>query len=414
MPDPCADRGQLALPFGIEDDTSETTESCCDAMSRDRQGAEQTPCIRPLPDGRGSKFGCTIIDVGHSRPLKLAIEIPKLELGAVCSYEHWAEINARVVELINSHRSTLIFVNTRRLAERVAHQLTELLGEDAVSCHHGSLSFDMRLKAERRLKAGELKAIVATASLELGIDIGYIDLVIQIGSPGSIATFLQRIGRAGHAITATPKGRLFALTRDELLEAMAVMRAVRSGRLDVVAIPEAPLDVLAQQIVAEVAAAEEWSSDELFETFRRAYPYRNLTREAFDAVVQIMAEGITDTSGRGRVYLHHDRVKRRLKPRPSARIAATCNAGAIPDIGSFRVVTDPEGVVVGSVDEDFAVESQRGDIFLLGTTSWRFQGIRGLDVTVTDASGAPPTIPFWRGEAPGRTWELSEEVSRLR
>ena len=423
---PELERGQLPLPFRVADEKGEIVPAP-PSLSRWKRASALRPDAgdfnvvqKPtshrdkLGEGVASHPNCTIIDVGHSRHLDLAIEVPQLELSAVCSHEHWAEVNTRVVELINSHRSTLIFVNTRRLAERVAHQLTELLGEDAISCHHGSLSFDMRLKAERRLKAGELKAIVATASLELGIDIGYIDLVIQLGSPGSIATFLQRIGRAGHAVAATPKGRLFALTRDELMEDMALMRAIRAGRLDVVQIPEAPLDILAQQIVAEVSAEEEWSSDELFETFRRAYPYRNLTREAFDSVVQIMAEGITDTSGRGRVYLHHDRVKKRLKARPSARIAATMNAGAIPDIGSFRVITDPDGVTVGSVDEDFAVESQRGDIFLLGTTSWRFQGIRGLDVVVTDAGGAPPTIPFWRGEAPGRTWELSEEVSRLR
>ena len=371
--------------------------------------------LRLSADGHRLSAGpATIIDVGHSRHLDLAIEVPEMELGAVCSHEHWGQINARVVELINSHRSTLIFVNTRRMAERVAHQLTELLGEDKVSSHHGSLSAELRLRTERRLKDGELKCVVATASLELGIDIGYIDLVIQLGSPGAIATFLQRIGRAGHAVKATPKGRLFAMTRDELIEAMALMRAVRAGRLDVIQIPVAPLDVLAQQIVAEVAASEDCSSDELFETFRRAYPYRELTREQFDSVVQIMAEGITDTSGRGKVYLHHDRVRRRIKARPAARIAATMNAGAIPDIGSYRVVADPDGVVVGTIDEDFAVESQRGDIFLLGSTSWRFQGIRKLDVVVTDAGGAPPTVPFWRGEAPGRSWELSEEVSRLR
>ncbi len=371
--------------------------------------------IRLSSDGdRQSAGPATIIDVGHSRHLDLGIEVPELELGAVCSHEHWGQINARVVELVNSHRSTLIFVNTRRMAERAAHQLTELLGEDQVSSHHGSLSMELRLRTERRLKDGELKCVVATSSLELGIDIGYVDLVIQLGSPGAIATLLQRIGRAGHAIHATPKGRLFALTRDELLESMALMRAIRAGRLDVIPIPVAPLDVLAQQIVAEVAANDECSSDELFETFRRAYPYRDLTREQFDSVVQIMAEGITDTSGRGKVYLHHDRVKRRIRARPAARIAATCNAGAIPDIGSYRVVADPDGVVVGTIDEDFAVESQRGDIFLLGSTSWRFQGIRGLDVVVTDAGGAPPSVPFWRGEAPGRTWELSEEVSRLR
>ena len=371
--------------------------------------------VHPLGT-RNSELGthCTIIDVGHARHLDLGIEVPQLELGAVCSHEHWGEINARVVELVNSHRSTLIFVNTRRMAERVAHQLTELLGEDKISSHHGSLSMELRLRTERRLKDGELKCVVATASLELGIDIGYVDLVIQLGSPGAIATLLQRIGRAGHAIHAIPKGRLFALTRDELVESMALMRAIRAGRLDVIQIPVAPLDVLAQQIVAEVAANDECSSDELFETFRRAYPYREMTREQFDSVVQIMAEGITDTSGRGKVYLHHDRVQRRLKARPAARIAATMNAGAIPDIGSYRVVADPDGVVVGTIDEDFAVESQRGDIFLLGSTSWRFQGIRGLDVVVTDAGGAPPSVPFWRGEAPGRTWELSEEVSRLR
>ncbi len=357
---------------------------------------------------------CTIIDVGHARHLDLGIEVPELELGAVCTHEHWGQINARVVELVNSHRSTLIFVNTRRMAERAAHQLTELLGEDKVSSHHGSLSMELRLRTERRLKDGELKCVVATSSLELGIDIGYVDLVIQLGSPGAIATLLQRIGRAGHAIHAIPKGRLFALTRDELLESMALMRAIRAGRLDVIPIPIAPLDVLAQQIVAEVAANDECSSDELFETFRRAYSYREMTREKFDSVVQIMAEGITDTSGRGKVYLHHDRVKRRIKARPAARIAATSNAGAIPDIGSYRVVADPDGVVVGTIDEDFAVESSRGDIFLLGSTSWRFQGIRGLDVVVTDAGGAPPSVPFWRGEAPGRSWELSEEVSRLR
>ena len=383
-------------------------------LAKSSQAQRALPFERDENRSRPSAGQATIIDVGHSRQLDLAIEVPELELSAVCSHEHWGQINARVVELVNSHRSTLIFVNTRRMAERVAHQLTELLGEDKVSSHHGSLSMELRLRTERRLKDGDIKCVVATASLELGIDIGYIDLVIQLGSPGAIATFLQRIGRAGHAIHAIPKGRLFALTRDELVEGMALMRAVRAGRLDVIPIPVAPLDVLAQQIVAEVAAEEECSSDELFERFRRAYPYRDMTREQFDSVVQIMAEGITDTSGRGKVYLHHDRVNRRIKARPAARIAATMNAGAIPDIGSYRVVADPDGVVVGTIDEDFAVESQRGDIFLLGTTSWRFQGIRGLDVVVTDAGGAPPTVPFWRGEAPGRSWELSEEVSRLR
>ena len=356
---------------------------------------------------------CEIIDVGHSRQLDLAIEVPPSELGAVCMHEQWAEVNQRIVELINEHRSTLIFVNTRRLAERVTHNLSQLLGEEAVGSHHGSLSSDIRLKTERQLKSGELKAVVATASLELGLDIGYIDLVIQIGSPRSIATFLQRIGRSGHSLGLVPKGRLFALTRDETIECMALIRAVKAGRLDVTPIPEAPLDVLAQQIVAEVAARE-WLTDELFELFRQAYPYRNLTREAFDSVVEFLSEGITRSSGRSRVYLHHDRVGRRLRARLGARIPATTNGGAIPEVGSFRVVAAPEQTVVGTLDEDFAIESHAGSIFLLGNTSWRIQHVRGGDVTVTDAGGAPPTIPFWRGEAPGRTIELSEEVSRLR
>ncbi|MCA9077350.1 MAG: DEAD/DEAH box helicase [Planctomycetaceae bacterium] len=358
-------------------------------------------------------FQPTIVDVGHQRDLDLGIEVPPSDLSSVCSHEQWAEVNERLVELIEQHRSTLIFVNTRRLAERLTFQLTERLGEEAVGAHHGSLSADIRLTTERKLKSGQLKAVVATASLELGIDVGYIDLVIQMGSPRSIATFLQRIGRSGHALGLTPKGRLFALTRDELIECMSLIRAVKAGRLDVTPIPEAPLDILAQQIVAEVAA-EEWETDELFDLCRRAYSYRNVTREQFDEVVEFLSEGITQQAGRSRTYLHHDRVNGRLRARKGARITAVNNAGAIPEIDNVRVVMEPEMTVVGSVDEDFAVESSAGDIFLLGNTSWRIQQLRGNDLIVSDAHGAPPTIPFWRGEAPGRTVELSEEVSRLR
>ncbi len=357
--------------------------------------------------------GCRIVDVGHQRDLDLAIETPSSELSAVCSHEQWAEVNARLVELINAHHSTLIFVNTRRLAERVTHHLTALLGEDHVASHHGSLAADIRLTTEQRLKSGQLKAVVATASLELGIDIGHIDLVVQLGSPRAIATFLQRIGRSGHALGLVPKGRLFALTRDELLECMALIRAVKAGRLDVVEMPEAPIDVLAQQIVAEVSAAE-WSTDELFDLCRRAYPYRQLTRAAFDRTLHLLSEGVTDTAGRSRTFLHHDAVHRRVRARKSARLAALNNAGAIPEVDSIRVVLEPEHTVVGSVDEDFGIESSAGDIFLLGNTSWRIQGLRGNDLLVTDAQGAPPSIPFWRGEAPGRTVELSQEVSSLR
>ena len=367
----------------------------------------------PAPSSGSRPMLAQIINVGHQRQLDLAIETPPSELGAVCMHEQWAEVNARLVELVQSHRSTLIFVNTRRLAERLTHQLTELLGEDAVSSHHGSLSAPIRLKTEHRLKTGELKAVVATASLELGIDVGYIDLVIQIGSPRSIATFLQRIGRSGHSLGLIPKGRLFALTRDELMECLALMRAIKAGRLDVIKIPVAPLDVLAQQIVAEVSTRD-CTTDELFELFRRAYPYRELKREQFNEVVEFLSEGIERAGGRSRVYLHHDHVGKKLRARKGARIPATSNAGAIPETFQFRVVAEPDRTVVGTLDEDFAIESQAGDIFLLGNTSWRILNVRGGEVNVADAHGAPPTIPFWFGEAPGRTWELSEEVSRLR
>lgn len=354
-----------------------------------------------------------ILDIGHQRQLDLAIEIPPSELGAVCMHEQWAEVNERIVELVNSHRATLIFVNTRRLAERLTHQLSELLGEEAISSHHGSLAYKHRHDTEQRLKSGELKAVVATASLEMGIDVGYIDLVIQIGSPRNISTFLQRIGRSGHALGLIPKGRLVALTRDELFECMAVMRAIHHGRLDVVPIPVAPLDVVAQQIVAEVAT-QEWGTDELFAMVRRAAPYRDLSRYEFDRIIRVLSEGMVPGAERSRVFLHHDQVGKRLRARPGARMAAIANAGAIPEVFAIRVVTEDEQTVVGSVDEDFGTESQAGDIFLLGNTSWRIRYLRGGDLIVTDAGGAPPTIPFWRGEAPGRTYELSEEVSRLR
>ena len=356
---------------------------------------------------------CQIIDVGHSRVRDLGIELPRTELGVVCTHEQWDEVNDRLIQLIREHRTTLIFVNTRRLAERLTHQLTEKLGEGHVDSHHGSLSTAKRLETERKLKTGELKAVVATASLELGIDIGYVDLVVQIGSPRSIATFLQRIGRSGHSLGLVPKGRLVALSRDELMESLALFRAVRHGLLDSVAIPEAPLDVLAQQIVAEVST-QDWDVDELFALVRRADPYRQLSRGEFDRTIEYLSEGIARSTGRGRTYLHHDHVGRRLKARKGARLAAIANAGAIPDTGSYRVVAEPDETVVGTLDEDFAVESMRGDVFLLGNTSWQIVHVRGGEVRVVDAHGAPPTIPFWLGEAPGRSLELSQEVSRFR
>ena len=354
-----------------------------------------------------------IVDIGHRREMDLAVEVPRDELGPVASNEMWEEIYDRLADLIRAHRTTLVFVNTRRLAERVSHHLGQRLGPDAVLPHHGSLARRLRLNAEERLKKGELKAVVATASLELGIDIGSVDLVCQIGSPRSIAVGLQRVGRSGHWMGATPKGRLFATTRDELLECAALVGAIRQGELDRLHIPEAPLDILAQQIVA-AAATDDWGEDELFALVRRAYPYRRLERAEFEAVLEILSDGIATSRGRAGALLHRDRINGRLRGRRGARLAAITSGGAIPDNANYQVILEPEGTVVGTVDEDFAVESMAGDIFLLGTSSWRIRRIEPGRLRVEDAQGAPPNFPFWRGEAPGRTAELSRAFSRLR
>ncbi|MCA1958393.1 MAG: DEAD/DEAH box helicase, partial [Nitrospira sp.] len=359
---------------------------------------------------------CTIIDVGHRRELDLAVEVPKDELSAVATNAIWADVYDRLADLVRHHRSTLVFVNTRRLAERVAHAMEERLadlGPDVVAAHHGSLSRQIRLRAEEQLKAGKTRVVIATASLELGIDVGTVDLVCQIGSPRAIATCLQRIGRAGHWVTAIPKGRLFALTRDDLVECAAMVRAIQNGILDQIEIPDAPLDILAQQIIASVASRP-WSEEELFALCCRAYPYRNLARSEFDQIIRMLADGIATKRGRGQAYLFHDRINHRLKARRGARLAAITSGGAIPETATYQVIAEPDGTVVGSVDEDFAVESLAGDIMLLGNTSWRIKGIEAGKVRVEDAQGAPPTIPFWRGEAPSRTAELSAAVSKLR
>lgn len=355
---------------------------------------------------------CSIIDAGHRRQLDIGLALPERELGAICSHEHWFEIYALLRQLIDSHRSTLIFVNTRKLAERLAFHLAQELGEDAVTSHHGSLSREHRLAAEEKLKRGELKAVVATASLELGIDVGFIDLVIQVGSPRSIATFLQRVGRAGHAVRAMPKGRLVALTRDELMESLALLMAVRSGELDQIVIPEAPLDILAQQIIAATAGGEQ-NEDQLYASCLRAWPYRQLTRASFDAVCDMLGQGYAPGLNK-RALVHRDRLAGVMRPRPATRITVAASGGAIPEQGDYRVLTEDENKFIGTVNEDFAIESSRGDVFLLGTSSWEVVGLRGSDLIVRDAHGAPPSIPFWLGEAPGRTLELSLEVSRIR
>ena len=381
-----------------------------------------------------------VVNIGHKRQLDLAVEIPATLLGPVASNEMWEEIYDRIVQLSESHRSTLVFVNTRRLVERVAHHLAERIGEENVGAHHGSLSRKLRLAAERKLKDGEIKILVATASLELGIDIGTVDLVIQISSPRSIAVALQRVGRSGHWRGAVPKGRFFVTTRDDLLECAALVRAIRHGDLDRLIIPDSPIDVLAQQIVATCAASSHvgtgalappverrstetmpssdpgWSEDDLFSLLKRAYPYRELSRELFDSIIEMLSEGIAARRGRYGAYLHHDRVNRKLRARRGARLAAITSGGAIPETALFTVVAQPEGVVVGTLDEDFAIESSAGDIMLLGNTSWRIHRVEGKSgrVLVEDAHGAPPTVPFWNGEAPGRTQELSLHVAEIR
>ncbi len=362
--------------------------------------------VLPNPD-------CAIVDLGHQRDLELHLEVPPSDLEAVAAREQWADVYERLAGLIRAHRTTLVFVNTRRLSERVAHNLRERLGEDAVASHHGSLSRDRRLRVEQRLKQGELKALVCTASLELGIDIGSIDLVCQVGSPRSVATFLQRVGRSGHALGLKPQGRLFPTSRDELVECAALIRAVRAGRLDRVIQPVAPLDILAQQIVAE-CACEDWTEDGLYDLVRRAWPFRDLDRDDFDDIVEMLAEGVGEGAGRAPPLLHHDRINHVLRGRRGARMTSILNGGAIPEMADYRVIAEPDDAVVGTVGEDWAIESMAGDIFLLGTHSWRIKRVASAEVRVEDAHGAPPTIPFWVGEAPGRTRELSQEVGRLR
>ena len=389
-----------------------TSDPLCGAAKPQRIGLSAT--VKPIEQVAEFLSPNThIVNIGHRREMELAVEVPRDELGPIASNEMWAEIYDRVAELILAHRTTLVFVNTRRLSERVSHALTQRLGENMVLPHHGSLSRALRLNAEVRLKNGELRAVVATASLELGIDIGSVDLACQIGSPRSIAVALQRIGRSGHWVGAKPKGRFFATTRDELIECAALVRAIRAGLLDRLKIPKAPIDILAQQIVAETSARD-WQEDDLYALVRSTYSYRDLERKHFDAIIEMLSEGISTQRGRSGAYLHRDQVNGRVRGRRGARLTAITSGGAIPDTANYAVVVEPDGKVVGSLDEDFAVESMAGDVFLLGTNSWRIKRVEPGRVRVEDAHGAPPSVPFWNGEAPGRTIELSEGVGEVR
>ena len=370
--------------------------------------------VRPLEDvARFLSDRATTIDVGHRREMELRIEVPNDELGPVASKEMWGEIYDRVADRIRAHRTTLIFVGTRRMSERVAFALNERLGEGFVMPHHGSLARELRFDVEQRLRDGQLRAVVATASLELGIDIGSVDLVVQLGSPRAIAVALQRIGRSGHWVGALPKGIFYVTTRDELIECAALVRGIRGGALDALQIPKAPLDILAQQIVAS-CAQHEWDVETLYAMVRGTFAYRALERSDFDAVLTMLADGIATSRGRSGTFLHYDRVNGKLRARRGARLAAITSGGAIPDTANFNVIVEPEGHVIGSLDEDFAVESMAGDIFLLGTNSWKIRRVEAGVVRVEDAHGAPPSIPFWNGEGRGRTIELSREVCAVR
>src|SRR4051812_8487902 len=383
------------------------TQKPIEEVARFLVGSGSQSEISPL------KSEISIINEGHRRAMDLGMEVPRSTLDAVMSHEVWEEYFARLTELIEQHRTTLVFVNTRRMAERVARHLSERLGEEAVTAHHGSLSKEKRLDAEMRLKAGRLRALVATASLELGIDIGSVDLVCQIGSPNRISTLLQRIGRSGHTISGTPKGRLFPVSRDDLIECAALLRSVHRGELDAIVTHDAPLDVLAQQVVAE-AACGDCAEDELFALVTRAWPYRDLARSSFDAVVSMVSDGFATRRGRRGALVHRDEVNGRLRGRRGSRMIAIASGGAIPEVADYRVVLDPGDTFIGTLNEDFAIESHAGDVFQLGNASWRVLQVATGVVRVADAKGAPPTIPFWLGEAPARSDELSRAVSDLR
>src|SRR4051794_7566324 len=377
--------------------------------------------VRPLETAARLLVGAdeplpVVVDSGHRRRLDLSLELPDGELEAAISADQFSEILDRIGAHVADHRTTLVFVNTRKLSERVAHELGERLGEDEVAAHHGSLSRERRQRVEHRLRAGDLRALVATASLELGIDVGPVELVCQIGSPHSIATFLQRVGRANHHRTGVPRGIMYPTTRDELVECAALLAAVERGRLDALHPPEQPLDILAQQVVAEAAARGEGgvAEGELFELVTRAWPYRRLTRAEFEEVVELVSAGIETGRGRRLAYLHRDRVNGRLRGRRGARLATLTSGGAIPETGDYRVLMEPGDLFIGTVNEDFAIESFQGDVFLLGSHPWQIVQVTNGVMRVRDATGRHPTIPFWVGEAPGRTDELSEEVSRLR
>src|SRR5437667_5583741 len=353
------------------------------------------------------------IDAGFTRDLDLQVVAPVDDFLTAPSDTIWEAALQQIAELVQAHRTTLVFAQSRRAAERLARDLNDRITGGRVAAHHGSLSRRARLEAENRLKQGELRALVATFSLELGIDVGAIDLVVQLQSPRNLAAALQRVGRAGHLLSRVSKGRIVVTRGEELAEAAAVARSIGARELDRIAMPEAPLDVLAQQIVAAVAA-ESVGVDTLWRRFGNAAPYRNLSREDFVAVVRSLAEPLPAEVKGAAPRILWDRVNDRLHARRGSRFLALTSGGTIPDAGLFDVFVAETDLKVGTLDEEFVTESLPGDVFLLGSHAWRIVKVRADRVLVEDAQGMSPTIPFWKGEHPSRSWELGLAVGRLR
>jgi ATP-dependent Lhr-like helicase len=374
--------------------------------------------VRPIEEALAFLTGATgrearVIDAGFSRALDLEVVAPVDDFLTASSDTIWDSALQQLAELVQAHRTTLVFAQSRRAAERLARDLNDRIGDGRVAAHHGSLSRRARLEAENRLKNGELQALVATSSLELGIDVGAIDLVVQVQSPRNVAAGLQRVGRAGHQLGSVSKGRILVTKGEELMEAAAVVRSIRERTLDRMVMPEAPLDVLAQQIVAAVAA-ESITVDVLYARFRQAAPYRSLGREDFMSVVQALSEPLPAEVKGVTPRLLWDRVNDRLHARRGSRFLALTSGGTIPDAGLYDVFVADTDLKVGTLDEEFVTESLPGDVFLLGSNPWRIVKVRAGRVLVEDARGMSPTIPFWKGEHPSRSYELGLAVGRLR
>ncbi len=354
-----------------------------------------------------------LVDAGRAKQLDVRVVVPlddMREPGEGSSI--WPSIYPALLELVEEHRSTILFVNNRRLAERLALRLNELADRDIARAHHGSLAREQRVEVEELLKKGEIPVLVATSSLELGIDMGAVDLVIQVESPKSVARGLQRIGRAGHRVDEPSKGRIFPKFRADLLESAVVVQRMREGLIEETKVVQNPLDVLAQQVVA-IAAQEEISVDDLYELVRRAYPFRELSRQQLENVLDMLAGRYpSEEFAELRPRITWDRVRGVLRGREGARRLAVTNAGTIPDRGLFGVYLVEGGGRVGELDEEMVYEARAGQTFLLGASTWRIEEITRDRVLVSPAPGIPGLVPFWKGEGVGRPYELGEAIGR--